>query len=187
MTNLIALAQHMGPFVLVPILFIVVGIGTFVTIAGGLLTGGPRALNQPGSPHLYDRLYYLIWLVAMTGWAGGLLSFAGIRAGETELWGFVLGWAICAVGMGSLFLLRGDMMIKGARYLAENGVWLTRWHNRMQVRQLERQNPFVRKLIPFIFLIAGTVALAISFPHIAEAVADVRAGAMTIVHLVTNP
>lgn len=177
----------MGPFIMVPILFVVVGISTFVTIAWGLLTGGPRALNQSGSPYLYDRLYYLIWLVAMVAWAGGLLSFVGITAGETEPWGFMLCWAIGAIGMGSLFLLRGEMMIKGARYLADNGFWLMRWYNRMQARQLERQNPLVRKLIPFVFLIAGTVALVVCIPHITEALAEARAGAMTIVHLVTNP
>ena len=187
MDNAHEFVARMGFFLLIPLLFIAVGIGMFFSIMWGLISGGPRARTQPGAPYLYDRFYYLLWLVAAIGWAASLLAFIAEGSSGIEPWGFLLGWAIGAVGMGSLFLLRGDMMIKGARYLADNGFLLSRWYNRMQLRQLDRQNGLVRKLLPIVFLIAGSVALVASVLHGNEALAEIKAGAATILRLAANP
>ncbi len=187
MHNLSTLAQQMGPWVLVPILFVVVGIATFAAIVWGLVTGGPRAWKQPGAPYLYDRVYYLIWLVTLCGWSGALLASASETTRGPEVWGFLLGWSVLAIGMASLFMTRMGMMIKGARYLGEHGFWAMRWYNRMQANQFSRVNAKIGKLFPLPFLIAGVVALVVSLAHLTEAITDIRAGAMAIIHFVTGP
>lgn len=172
----------MGPFILIPILFIVVGVGTFVRLVWGLITGGPRALQDPGAPYLYDRVYYLVFLVAWFGWSFSLLSFADLASNiatadtlKSEA-GFLIGWGICAIGMGSLFLLRGDMMVKAARYRATYGFWLWRFFNALQAQQLERQRPAFRKFVAGFFVVVGVVILAVNIINLPEGIRQAQAG-----------
>ncbi len=187
MHNLTTLAQQMGPFILIPILFFVVGIGAACNIIWGLLTGGPRALTLPGAPYLYDRVYYCLQLVAFLGWTGALLAFVPLTADRDDGSGFMIGWGVGAIGIAALFLTRATMMIKAMKYRAEHGFWLSRFFNRMQAVQFERQPAWMRQFIAVIFLIAGTGILIFNLPHLPAGLTQMRAGATTIVHLVTNP
>ncbi len=177
----------MGPFVLIPILFFIVGTGMFCNTMWGLLTGGPRALALPGAPYLYDRVYYLLQLILFLGWAGALLAFIPMTGKPVDGSGFMVGWGVCAIGISTLFLTRGTMMTNGMKYQAEHGFWLWRFFNGMQSAQFQRQPPMMRKIIAIIFLIVGTGVLIFNIPHLPTALAQMQAGAATIVHLVTNP
>ena len=181
------LIERYGVFLAIPVLFIVVGVGMFVNIAWGLLTGGPRAFKEPGAPYLYDRFYYMLFLVAMIGWSFALLSFSsGIETGEAGF-GFLLGWGICAIGIGGVFLFRADMMFRGARYLAENGLWPLRIFHRMQIMQFERQPAIVLKLVPLVFVVAGIGVILFSLFHLPAAFSDFKSGTQTLVNAVTAP
>ena len=182
---MMGLIERYGVFLAIPVLFIVVGISMFVNIAWGLLTGGPRAFREPGAPYLYDRFYYLLFLVAMIGWTFALLSFSsGIETGE-EGFGFLLGWGVCAIGIGGVFFLRGDMMLRGARSLADNGFWPFRIFHRMQVMQFERQSSIVLKLVPVVFVVVGIGVILFSLFHIPAALSDVKTGTQILVNAVT--
>ena len=174
----LANVSTLWPLLLVYALFTVVGAGLWIGILWNLLTGGPRDLAQPGQPYLYDRLYYLLFLVGLVGWTIGLLSFlAPIASGRTdEVSGFMVGWGIMAIGMGLLFRLRGEMMLKGAKYLSKHGFILWRPFYAMHVRQREQQ-PMVWKYMPLIFPIVGIGVLLFSLPHLAEVPGQVAAGA----------
>ena len=159
--------------------FVIVGTTMAIRTVWGLLTGGPRARDRPGAPYLYDRLYYLIFLAALIGWWTAMLSFFGVTA-NTAPAGFLVGWGVMAVGMGSLFLFKQNMMVDGSRYLASHGFWLFRFFHAMQARQFERQPVFMRKLVAVVFLIAGIGVLAFNFGHLNEVPANVEAGAVAL-------
>jgi hypothetical protein len=181
------LIERYGFFLAIPVLFIVVGVGMFVSIAWGLVTGGPRAFKAPGAPYLYDRSYYMLFLVVMIGWAFALLSISSaVETGEAG-YGFLLGWGICAIGIGGVFLLRRDMMLRGARYLADNGFWPFRLFHRMQVMQLERQPAIVLKLVPIVFVIVGVGVILFSLFHLQAAFSDFKTGTQILVNAVTAP
>lgn len=166
------------PYLFVAI-FVAVGTGMAVRIVWGLLTGGPRAKDRPGAPFLYDRLYYLMFLVALVGWWIAMLSFFGstTRAAPS---GFLIGWGILAIGMGSLFLFRQKMMVDGARYLATHGFPLFRIFHAMQAGQFDRQPAFMRKLVAVVFLITGVGVLVFNIGQINQVPGDVEAGAVAI-------
>jgi LPXTG-motif cell wall-anchored protein len=181
------LIERYGVFLVIPLLFIVVGVSMFVNIAWGPVTGGPRAFKEPGAPYLYDRFYYLLFLVAMSGWSFALLSFSSDpKTGETPF-GFLLGWGICAIGMGSVFFLRRDMMMRGARYLADNGFWPLRIFHRMQIMQFERQPVIVLKVLPIVFVVASIGVILFSLFHLPAAFSEVKTGTQILINVVTAP
>jgi len=181
------LIERYGAFLIVPLLFVVVGVVMFANIGWGLLSGGPRALKEPGAPYLYDRFYYLLFLFAMIGWTFALLSFSsGIETGNAGF-GFLLGWGICAIGMGSIFLLRRNMMLRGARYLAANGFGPFRIFHRMQVMQFERQPAIVLKLMPIVFMVIGIATTIFCLFHLPAAVSDLKTGTQILISAVTAP
>ena len=186
MDNTHQLVAQMGFFVLIPALFFVVGMATACNILWGLLTGGPRALQAPGAPYLYDRVYYLIFLVVLVGWSGALLAFVAEAGTPTDGAGFTLGWGILAIGMGTLFLTKADMMLKGAQYRAKNGFWLWRFHYALQARQWERQSPIVRKLLGGVFVVAGIGATLYSLPHLPLALSEMAMGATRLISIAGN-
>ena len=180
------LIDRYGVLLAIPLLFVVVGVFMFVNIAWGLLTGGPRAFKEPGSPYFYDRFYYLLFLIAMIGWTFALLSFSsGVETGEAGF-GFLLGWGVCAIGIGSVFFLRGQMMLRGARYLADNGFWPFRLFHRMQAMQFERQ-PIVLKWVPVVFIVMGVGVILFSLFHLPAAFSELQAGTQILVNAVTTP
>lgn len=170
------------PLILFGGLFVVVGVCTWISILWGLLTGGPRDRDKMGQPYLYDRLYYLLFLVGIIGWSTALLSVltAG-GAGETRaVSGFMVGWGIGAIGMGCLLLLRGDMMLNGFQYRARHGFVLIRLFYKMQLRSLERQSG-IWKIVAPIFILAGIGVLIFNLPHIAEVPGMVVGGARELI------
>ncbi len=175
------LFDHMSVFMLVAALFVLVGCGMFISIVLGLLTGGPRARDRPGAPFLYDRLYYLLFLVVWIGWSSGFLAFLSEDSENIAASGFFLGWGVLAVGMSGLFLLRGDMMLKGAQYQAKHGFWLSRLYYGMQAAQIERQSAALRKFIAIVFGIAGVGAIVFSLPHLPAALQQVEAGGRLLI------
>ncbi len=178
------LIQTMGPFVLIPALFVVVGVGSWLNILWGLVTGGPRALQESGAPYLFDRPYYLMGLLAVAGWTIALLSALAEVGNPLMFEGFLTGWSLLAIGVGLLFLLRLDMRLRGTRYLAEHGFWLFRPFHAMQVRQFNRQT-WVIKIVPWIFLVIGACTLIFSLTHITEAWRQTAAGARVLVGYLT--
>lgn len=159
--------------------FVVAGIAMFISVAWGLVTGGPRAIMEPGQPRLYDRTYYLLFLLMFSGWAFGLLSFNQPQTVENPA-GFMIGWGICAIGIALIFLLRFDMMKRGAIYLAQYGFILWRPFHAMHADQLSRQ-PLMLKFLPYIFLVAGCAALIFQVPHFVEGVEQARAGVISLI------
>ena len=124
----------------------------------GLLTGGPRDRTKPGRPFLYDRLYYLLMLILLTGWTVSLISSdsPGVLSSETAPSGFLVGWGIMAIGIGLFYPLRFDMMIGGAEYLSKHGFILMRPFHAMTVRSFYRQRQsWVLKIMPIVFAIIG--------------------------------
>lgn len=177
------LIQAYGFFLLVPVLFVVVGVCMWIYVISGLITGGPRALHEPGAPYLYDRLYYLLYGIGMVGWTWGMLSFVSL-GNDSSPTGFMLGWGIGAVAMGSLFLLRGDMFIRAAQYRAKYGNWLVRLF--YQKQDFSRVSPIMCKLFAFLFIIAGTGVLAFNLPHLGQAVVDAQTGMARLIHAITT-
>jgi hypothetical protein len=163
------------------IVFVIVGLGMAVNIAWGLIAGGPRDKMEPGQPRLYDRFYYLLFLLMLSGWAFGLLSFGSPQTVENPA-GFMIGWGVCAIGIALIFLLRGKMMLRGATYLARHGFILWRPFYAMQAYQLSRQ-PLVVKFVPYAFLVAGSVVLIFQAPHFMEGLDQARAGAVSLIRL----
>ncbi len=184
------LIQQYGFFILIPALFVFVGVGMFINITWGLLTGGPRAMNAPGAPYLYDRFYYLLFFVVLIGWSGFLLSILSIVAsGKDHVsdTSFIVGWGICAIGMGGILVLRSDMMMRGARYFSEHGFWWTRFYYRMQLRQYDRQPVFLRPLLGGIFIVVGIGVVAFNITHIPDAFHEAVVGAQTLIAIITAP
>ncbi len=164
------------------ILFAVAGIGMWTNTIRGLVTGGPRDRTKPGQPHVYDRIYYLMTLLMITGWSIGILSFlANVDSNRLQSEsGFMIGWGICAVGMGLMFSLRGDMMLSGARYQAKHGFILSRPFYTQHIIQRERQ-PLIWKIMPLIFLVIGAGVLVFNLPHFGEVPGQVEAGASALI------
>ncbi len=181
------LIQTYGWALLFPAAFVVTGIAGWLNVLWGLITGGPRALQAPGAPYLFDRVYYLLYGIGLFGWSFGLLSFPTISgsAPHPEA-GFLIGWGIAAMGMGLWLILRGDMVIDAARYRAEHGFWLFRGFHSANVNRLERWNPTFRKLFAGMFMVIGAGVLAFNLPHLAEAVSQAGAGLAALIHLVTT-
>lgn len=172
------------PFVVMGVLFVVVGVSTFIKIVLGLLTGGPRALQLPGAPRLYDCVYYLLHLVGLTGWAFGLMSFFhGVEGGGVS--GFMIGWGVCAVGIGSLFVLRGDMIAKAMAYKAEHGFWLWRFFYRQQAERMRAMGWF-QKALGGVFVVIGIGVLIFNVPYLPAAIAEFRANLKDIAAVVTG-
>lgn len=168
-----------GPLLAGGALFLVVGLATTGQILLGLVTGGPRARLKPGTPYLYDRVFYVLFAIAITGWWMAMLSFAGELSGPVDMdsvSGFMTGWGIGAIGMGLLIWLRGNMLLEGARYLSRHGFLPFRLFHLMQVRQFEYA-PVVRKIIPVVFIAAGIVALAVNITKLPLALAQASTGA----------
>ncbi len=178
-------SNNFGLVSVIVILFVTVGIGMAVNVLWNLLTGGPRAKTRPGAPYLYDRQFYLVFLVVLVGWWVALLSFFGMPS-EASPGSFMIGWGIMAVGMGSLYLFKGDMMIEGSRYLASHGFTMFRFFYALQDAQLTRQSPFFRKLIGGIFLAAGIGALLFNFQNFRHLPDDVAGGAEQVVMFLTH-
>ena len=172
------------PLVLFFGLFVVVGTGMWINTVWGLLTGGPRDRTRPGQPHIYDRLYYGLFLAGLVGWTMALLSFlAPVASGRMDqISGFMIGWGIMAVSMGLLFWLRGEMMLNGSKYLSRHGFILWRLFHAMQVRQRERQ-PMAWKYMPLIFMVVGVGVLLFNLPHIAEVPGQVATGARVLLDM----
>lgn len=190
MDRLINLFQTMGPFALIPILFVVAGVGSWLNILWGLVTGGPRALQETGAPYLYDRPYYLMWLAAIAGWTVALLSVLAETGGEPKFEGFLLGWSLLALGMGLIFRFRLDMTLRAARYLSQHGFWLFRLFHMMQARQFGRRNArqaVVLKLLPLVFLFAGAGLLLFSLLNLPEAWRQIVTGAKVLAGFLTDP
>ena len=172
------------PFLLFFGLFLVVGAFTWINILWGLLTGGPRDRTKMGQPYLYDRLYYLLMLVLLTGWTIALMSFdqAGAVNRQTAPSGFLVGWGIMAIGMGLFYPLRIDMMVNGAEYLSKHGFVLLRPFHAMTVRQFGRQRQsLVLKIVPVVFTVAGVAVLAFNLSHVAEVPGQMMQGARTLI------
>lgn len=186
MHNLSALAQSMGPFIIIPALFLVVGVSMWVTLVWGLVTGGPRAGNEPGAPYLYDRIYYMLFLLATIGWSVALLCFDSDELNDGAPAGFLVGWGILAIGMGALFVFRSDMMLRGSLYQAKHGFWLSRFFHSMQAAQMERQGSAIRKGVGGIFLLLGLGVTALNVQHIPDAFEGAWRGAIHLVHFLTG-
>lgn len=175
--NLLTLLQTRGLFLAVPLAFIAIGCFMLVRAVWGLLTGGPRAVQAPGAPYLYDRLYWLLNLVMLIGWTGFAVCFlAGIAGGMTgDNMLIFMCWAICAIGIGLMFLLRGEMMLDGQRYLARHGFYLWRWGRSLQVARMEQQAAWLRNLVAGVFVVIGVVILGVciaQFPRVAQEFRD---------------
>ncbi len=169
------------PLILFFGLFVVVGMGMWVNIIWGLLTGGPRDRSKPGQPFLYDRVYYLLFLFMISGWSFGLLSFGKVE--PTDASGFMIGWGVTAIGIALIFLMRRDMMLQGARYLAREGFVLLRPFHFLQAIQLERieQQGLVLRFVPMIFLVAGVGVLLFNLLHLPQAIGQAEAGASALI------
>ncbi len=170
------------PLILFGGLFLVVGIGMWANIVWGLLTGGPRDREKPDQPFLFDRLYYLLFLVGLIGWSTALLSVpAASEGGEARtVTAFMIGWGIGAIAMGFLLLLRGEMMLNGRRYLSRHGFVLFRLFQQMQLRSLERQT-WAWKIIAPIFILVGIGVLIFNLPHLTDVPGQVIRGAQILV------
>lgn len=170
------------PLILFGGLFVVVGVGMWIHILRGLLTGGPRDRDEATQPFLYDRLYYLLFLVGLIGWSTALLSILPAQeVGETRaVPGFMAGWGIGAIGIGCLLLLRGDMMLNGFRYNSRHGFVLFRLFYQLQLRSLERQAGLWKIIAP-IFILAGIGVLVFNLPHWADVPGLVVRGARILV------
>ena len=173
------------PFLLIGGLFVLVGVGMWISVPWNLVTGGPRDRTKPGQPYVYDRLYYLLLLVGLVGWSVALLSFlATLASGRIDslgsLSGFMVGWGIMAIAMGTLYALRLDMMEKASEYLSKNGFILFRLFHIMRLRQFQRQRA-VWKIISPIFIVAGIGVSAFYLPHIGDVPRQVTTGAQILV------
>jgi hypothetical protein len=180
--------EQLGPFVVLPALFLIVGVGIFINITWGLVTGGPRAFQEPGAPYLYSRGYYLLFLFTLVGWSGALIGVVSEINSDRVGYSFILGWGICAIGMGSLLSFWRPMMLRGSRYLSVHGIWLFRFFHHAQVGQLMRlENPPTQalKFLPFLFISAGTIAVVISLFHLPSAIGEVGAGARIMFETIT--
>ena len=157
--------------------FVAVGLFMWINTLWGLLTGGPRDRTKMGQPYIFDRTYYLLFLVLIIGWTAALLSMLTIGTnGETRAAaGFMVGWGVMAIAMGVLLVLRNDMMLDGNRYLSKNGFTLIRPFHAMQARSVERQAS-ARKIVAPLFIIVGIGVLAFNLPHFAEVPGLVTAG-----------
>ncbi len=175
------------PLVLFFGLFTVVGTGMWINTLWGLLTGGPRDHTKPGHPHVYDRLYYVLFLAGLIGWTMALLSFlAPVSSGKMdEISGFMIGWGIMAVSMGLLMRLRGEMMLNGAKYLSKHGFIAWRIFYAMHVRQREQQ-PMAWKYIPLLFPIVGVGVLLFFLPHWAEVPGQMATGTKVLLAMMTR-
>jgi hypothetical protein len=172
------------PMILFFGLFVVVGTFMWINILWGLLTGGPRDRTKMGQPYLYDRLYYLLMLVLLTGWTIAFLSFGepGALNSKAAPSGFLIGWGIMAIGIGLFYPLRLEMMLNGAEYLANHGLVLLRPFHAMTVRsfQRQRQSPML-KIMPIVFAVVGVGVLAFNLSHIAEVPGQVMQGAQALI------
>jgi hypothetical protein len=171
--------QSSDPFALFALVFVIVGVAMTINIIWGLASGGPRAKELPGAPYIYDRLYYLLFGLGLVGWWIGILSFFGITEDATS--SFMIGWGIGAIGMGTWFWLRGDMMVEGATYLSTHGFWLFRFFHAMQGRQFAQLPPVMRRLMAVAFIVAGIGVLAFNLPQIGCVPADMATGVDNIV------
>lgn len=176
--------EQLGPFVVLPALFLIVGVSMFINITWGLVTGGPRAFQEPGAPYLYSRGYYLLFLFTLVGWSGALIGVVSEINSDRVGYSFILGWGICAIGMGSLLSFWRPMMLSGSRYLSVHGIWLFRLFHHMQAGQLmrldDRSMP-VMKFLPGIFIVAGIGAVIFSLFHLPSAVDEILAGARLLI------
>jgi hypothetical protein len=189
MEKLTQLFQSQGLSALIYVLFVIVGAGMWLNVLWGLLSGGPKAITEPGAPYLYDRLYFMLWLLATIGWTMSLLSaLAGFsqRENAVRFEGFLFGWSLLAIGMSLIFHLRLHMMLHAARYLAVHGFWLFRPLHWIQLRQFDHEKNLVLKFVPFIFLIVGTAVLLFSLLHVGEAWRQTVAGAQILLSYMTS-
>jgi hypothetical protein len=170
------LSHDFRPVLIVLAVFIVAGLGTFINIVWGLLTGGPRATQLPGQPRLYDRVYYLLFLAGWSGWCFALLSLPD---------GFIVGWGIGAIGMGVLYLLRGDMIVKAMEYKAEHGIGPWRFLYRTNINRLHERHAS-QKIIAVIFIVAGTIVLFVNAAHVPAALADFYGNIQLVTDIVTK-
>ncbi len=182
-----AFGHYAFPMVIAAI-FLVAGLTMTVQTVWGFLTGGPRDRQKPGTPQLYDRVYYSLFGLGLIGWWIALLSIPGQMADglgpkDPVFSGFLVGWAIGAIGMGALFGLRRDMMMSGARYLARHGFAPFRFFHTMQARQFDRMeaNPLL-SFLPLIFAVAGIGILIFEGTKVPAALTQALAGA----HVVWN-
>lgn len=161
-------------------LFVVTGVSMALSILWGLLGGGPRDRSQPGQPHLYDRSYYVLMLVVLAGWSTALLSLDQGVLTKAAPDGFLVGWGVMAIGMGLLYLLRFDMIVRAAHHRAMNGFILLRPFHAMRARRFDRQAG-VMKIIPPVFLVVGLGVLAFNLAHLAAVPGEVEAGLSNLI------
>jgi hypothetical protein len=186
-----AFGQYAFPMVIATV-FLVAGLTMTVQTVWGLLTGGPRDRQKPGAPQLYDRSYYLLFAVGLIGWWIAMLSIpaqmaAGPNSKDPDLTGFLVGWAIGAIGMGALFGLRRDVMTSGARYLARHGFGPFRFFHAMQARQFDRmEGNRLLSFIPLIFGSAGIVILIFQATKVPAALAQASAGAYVVWNFIST-
>jgi hypothetical protein len=141
------------------------GLYTFVAI-GGLVTGGARKGKDIQAPRLYDRVYFLLRIffgatILGVGVVFWLITGPSTNKQAVDL--FVRSCGMCLVAMVLPMIMRGNMMYRAAKYLAENGSWAMRWFHRMYILRFEYKGATGSKvyaslsgLVGMTFLILGS-------------------------------